>query len=81
VADAAKQDMILLGKRAAVLASTNPELIGLTGEIIADGRDTICLRTDDGEKILIKHTITLEIEGRTYDGATLRGTLAARHKR
>lgn len=74
--------MILLGKRAAIVASTNPELIGLTGEIVADGRDTIRLRTDkDEEKLLIKHTLTLEIEGRTYDGAALRGTLAARHKR
>ncbi len=73
--------MILLGKRAAIVASTNPELIGLTGEIVADGRDTIRLRTSDGEKLLVKHTLTLEIEGRIYDGAALRGTLAARHKR
>ena len=74
--------MILLGKRAAIVASTNSQLIGLAGEVTADNRDTITLRTNDGEeKLLVKHTLTLEIEGRAYDGATLRGTAATRLKR
>lgn len=73
--------MILIGTQARVVASTNAELVGLTGEIVEEGRDTIRLRTSDGEKLLVKHTITLEVNGRTINGATLRGTHAARSKR
>jgi RNase P/RNase MRP subunit p29 len=74
--------MIILGKRVTIVAATNPELIGLTGEVIADNRDTITLRNNDGEeKLLVKHILTLEVEGRTVAGADLRGIAATRLKR
>jgi RNase P/RNase MRP subunit p29 len=74
--------MILIGKHATVTDATNKAVIGLAGEIVADNRDTITLRKTDGElKLLVKHTITLEVEGRTIPGATTRGTHAARLKR
>jgi RNase P/RNase MRP subunit p29 len=73
--------MILIGAQARVVASTNSQLVGLTGEIVEEGRDTLRLRTRDGEKLLVKHTVTLEVNGRVIDAASLRGTHAARSKR
>ena len=74
--------MILLGKSLAVIASTNADQIGLRGIIIEDGRDTIRIRTSDGsEKLLIKQTLTVTVDGHELGSAELRGTHVQRLKR
>jgi RNase P/RNase MRP subunit p29 len=74
--------MNLLGKTLEVIASTNPDATGLRGTVIEDGRDTIRIRASDGsEKLLVKHTITVTVDGLTLGSAELRGTHVHRLKR
>jgi RNase P/RNase MRP subunit p29 len=74
--------VILLGKTLTVTQSTNPGLIGLRGTVIEDGRDTVRIRTGDGsEKLLVKHTITVTVDGRELGTAELTGTHVQRLKR
>jgi RNase P/RNase MRP subunit p29 len=73
--------MILLGKTITVTHATNATLIGLTGEVIEDTKETLRITTPRGEKILVKNTITIETEGFIIEGKTLKGTHATRMKK
>lgn len=73
--------MILLGRNIEVVSSTNVDQVGLHGVVIEDNRDTIRVRCDDGEKLLIKHTLTLKTDGFIIEGKTLMGTHSERTKR
>jgi RNase P/RNase MRP subunit p29 len=73
--------MILLGKTITVTQASNPGLIGLSGTVVEDARDTLRVRTAHGEKTVVKHTITLETEGFIIEGKTLVGTHAARGRK
>jgi RNase P/RNase MRP subunit p29 len=72
--------MILLGKEIKIINSTNSSLNGLEGLVVADDRDSLTVRTKDGEKILIKHTLTIQCEGFIMEGSALLGTHAQRVK-
>ncbi len=73
--------MILIGKQIIVTHATNPEQIGLRGTVLEEGRDTLRVQTTRGEKLLVKHTITIDVDGKSIEGTTLRGTHAARMKK
>ena len=73
--------MILLGKTITVVEAASKELVGLTGEVIEDNRDTLKIRTARGEKLLVKHTLTIRSEGFIIEGAALVGTHAQRTKK
>jgi RNase P/RNase MRP subunit p29 len=73
--------MILLGKTITVTQATNKTLVGITGEVVADNRDTLLIRTPQGEKLLVKDTITIETEGFNFEGKSLKGTQATRSKK
>lgn len=74
--------MILLGKQLTVTDSTNKTLIGLRGTVIEDGRDSIKVRENDGnEKLLVKNTITVTVDGHEFSATELRGTHVQRLKR
>jgi RNase P/RNase MRP subunit p29 len=73
--------MILLGKTITVTHATNPDHIGITGIVIEDGKETVRIRTPQGDKLLVKHTITIDFEGRELQGKDLHGTHASRMKK
>lgn len=73
--------MRLLGKEIEVIASTNSDQVGLRGEVLADNKETLVVRTAHGEKTLIKHTFTLKTDGFIIEGKSLQGTHAERTKR
>ena len=51
---------MLLGKRITVTGSSNKQLVGLEGEVVEDNKETLAVRTARGEKLLVKHTITIK---------------------
>ena len=73
--------MILLGKTVEVTNSTNPSLVGLHGVVIADDQNTLRIDTQHGEKLVVKSTVTLKIDGFICEGKSLVGTHAMRTKR
>lgn len=73
--------MILIGKTIRITASTNQDNIGLEGMVTQDGRETLTIETPRGQKVFVKHTITFTLDGRTVEGKTLMGDIAARHKK
>lgn len=72
---------MLLGKHVTITDADNLALVGLQGEVIEDRKDTIRIRTAQGEKLLVKHTITFEVDGKTIEGKTLVGIHSTRMKK
>lgn len=74
--------MILVGKDAMVVVTTNKDLAALKGTIIEDTEKTLVLRTAQGEKTIIKGTATLRLaDGTIVNTAPLNGTHAERAKK
>ncbi len=72
---------MILGKHITVTHASNPGLVGLEGEVVEDNRDTLRVRTQRGEKLLVKDTVTIRADGQTIEGKSLAGTHAARSKK
>lgn len=70
----------LIGGKLEVVESSNKPLIGLTGQVTNETKNTITIMTDKGEKTLIKDQVTVKILDRTIDGKTLVGRIEARIK-
>ena len=51
---------MLLAKRIKVIASANSQLVGLEGEVVEENRDTIAVRTEGKERLLLKSHITIK---------------------
>lgn len=73
--------MRLLGNTVVVVDAANKSLVGLTGIVVEDGKDTLRVNTSRGEKLLVKHTITIKTEGFIIEGKDLVGTHASRTKK
>ena len=74
--------MILIGKTVMVATSANKALVGITGTVVEDTKETLILRTAQGEKTLVKGTVTIRLtDGTELDTSALRGTHAARVKK
>jgi RNase P/RNase MRP subunit p29 len=73
--------MILLGKTITVTSATNKSLIGLTGTVMEDGKDSLRIQTPQGEKLLVKNTVTIAFDGHEVEGKTFGGTHAARMRK
>lgn len=73
--------MILLGKTITVTDASNPSLIGTTGVVVEDGKESLRITTPHGEKLLVKGTVTISIDGLELEGKDLKGTHAARSKK
>lgn len=61
----------LVGRTAHVVDAKNQDLVGLTGMVIDETKETLRIRTDRGEKTLIKEQITIEVDGVQIDGQYL----------
>ena len=51
----------LIGLDIAVVDARNQSLIGLCGRIVAEGKDTLTISTEKGEKVLLKKLITIRV--------------------
>lgn len=58
----------LLGKRLRVVDAKNQSLVGIEGEVVDESKNTIKVRTVDGEKTLLKEQVTIEVEGTVVEG-------------
>ena len=71
--DAGKEEII--GRNVTVESSTDPTLVGLSGEVMDETMKTLTVRTDRGTAVVAKDTVTLafDLEGRRVevDGRTL----------
>jgi ribonuclease P protein subunit POP4 len=66
----------LIGRRVTVESSTDPTLVGVTGEVLDETMKTLTVRNESGATVMIaKDTVTLafELEGHRVevDGRTL----------
>lgn len=61
----------LVGRTATVVEATNNDLVGITGKVVDETKETLRLRTDRGEKTLIKEQVLLEVDGVRIQGALL----------
>lgn len=52
----------LNGLRVRVVASANPDLVGITGVVVRETTQTVFIETDDGIKQCPKNVVTLEFE-------------------
>ena len=61
----------LIGRSAFVVDATNKDLVGLTGTVVDETKHTLRIRTDRGEKTLIKEQVTLEVDTVQINGSLL----------
>ncbi len=62
----------LIGRNAEVSKSKNKSLVGLSGTIIDETKNTLALMTQQGKKaVLIKSEVTINIDGTEIDGEKL----------
>lgn len=70
----------LVGKQATIVEAKNTDLVGITGELVDETKHTLRIRTDRGEKTLIKEQVTLEVDGVQLDGELLTASPEKRTK-
>lgn len=75
----------MIGKTIDVISADNKTLEGLTGQVLDETKNTITIKTPDGEKTLVKNQITISVPGKDnktkkIDGKQLSGRIEARIK-
>lgn len=63
----------LLGQHVSVVRATNKDLVGLSGKVVDETKQTLRIQTMRGEKTLLKEQVTLEARGFEVDGKLLKG--------
>jgi len=58
----------LIGSVATVVESKNKSLIGITGKIIDETKNTITINTGEKQKTIIKSQVSLEINKKIING-------------
>ena len=71
----------LLGRHISVYQATNQSLNGIAGECVEETKHTLRVRTDRGEKTVLKAHATIEVEGVRIDGHVITGRSHERAKR
>jgi RNase P/RNase MRP subunit p29 len=61
----------LIGRNAGVVSSKNQSLIGLSGVIVDETRNTIVINVHGRDKRVMKGAVVLEIGGERIDGKKL----------
>ena len=58
-----------LGRNVRVASSKDPSLVGLEGEVIAESKNMLRVRTEDGDKSLIKanSVFQMDMDGELYE--------------
>ena len=62
-----------LARNILVTESTDPTLVGISGQVLEETRRTIVVQTSNGKKILAKDVInfTLDLEDKVIEGFTV----------
>ena len=60
-----------IGKKIKIVDATNPSNIGIEGEIIDETKNTFTIKTNKGNKKIIKSNTTLEIDNLRINGKLL----------
>ncbi|MCX6707821.1 MAG: ribonuclease P protein subunit [Candidatus Woesearchaeota archaeon] len=73
----------LIGMSATIIDSRNKSNIGINGKIIDETKNCIMIKTEKGEKKMIKDNITIEFDGsrKVIEGSMLSGRPEERIKR
>ena len=61
----------LLGRELVVVKAANDALVGLAGRVVDETTHTLRIRTERGEKVLIKEQAVIEVDGLRINGALL----------
>ncbi len=61
----------LIGRRIVVLEASNKDLVGIAGEVVDETKNTLRVRTDRGEKTVLKEQVTIDVDGTRIEGALL----------
>ena len=65
--------MPFLARNIYVTESTDPTLVGISGQVLEETRRTIVVQTSNGKKVLAKDVInfTLDLEDKVIEGFTV----------
>lgn len=69
---------MLIGSTIQIVQSTNKSLNNLSGRVVDETKATITLATQKGEKKIMKHAITITLNGLTIKGNQLFGRIDER---
>lgn len=61
-------NILLFGKAIEVTSATEKPLVGLSGVVVDETKNTIVVLTGNGPKTIMKNKIFFRIEDKTYDG-------------
>ena len=70
----------LVGETLEVVKSENQPLVGLSGKVIDETKNTIRISSQKGIKTLIKDQVTIKLNNKTIDGKKLSGRIESRIK-
>ena len=70
----------LIGETLKVVASKNPSLVGICGQVNDETKNILTVNTKKGIKKLIKEQIVIKIGNRKIDGKKLIGRIETRIK-
>ena len=73
-------EIILIGKKLEVTDSGNKTFIGLHGEVIDETKNTLTIRTEKGDKKILKENTKFMIENKKINGTKLLGRIEVRIK-
>lgn len=61
----------LVGRDVKVVEADNESLLGIAGTVVDETKQTLRVRTDRGEKTLLKEQVTIEVDGHRIRGNLL----------
>ena len=56
----------LIGKEIKVVDAKNKTLVGISGVVVDETKNTLVVETSKGRKTLLKEQVTVEVDGQTF---------------
>jgi RNase P/RNase MRP subunit p29 len=76
-----QNNILLFGKTIEIMEATEKALLGLSGIVVDETKNSIVILTGNGPKMIMKNKIFFRIEDKTYDGKDFQKTIENRIQR
>ncbi len=75
-----RERIALIGEEIRIADAKNKTLTGFTGNVVGETRNTITIKTQTGNKTIIKEQVEIEINGKKIQGKNITGRVEERIK-
>jgi len=70
----------LIGEKVSVIGAANKSLVGITGKVTDETKNTLVISTEKGNKTIIKDQVAITVNEKTIQGKNIMGRTETRIK-